>query len=629
MAAVSTRTTVTLAVWVRGGKAKLQAQLIGVPASPPKVDGYLVEQGTGIDLETPNDVVVDTHTAAGLDLAPGASIRILGLGAVQDVNVRGVVSSPEYVVAAANAQQLVTAPGQFAVVFAAEPFVAKAAGPSALTEVLVRYEPGADRDRLDERLDALGARTKAALREPRAEQPSNAMVQEELDGLDVARTLAPGLLLVLAIVVGGLALALAARAGAPRRHVLLGGLVAADLGIVVGVVAAVLLAGTITDAVDIPVTDVTISIGGIVVAGVLGSIAVLLAIGVARAAGATRHPRGVGMALAGTAAALAVAAVVAPLGIVDAAQATLAKAARIEIIDAQIAFATPVGDEQLAELTAVKGVAVAEPVPSAVVQLAHGDRGYTTQLEAFQPDTKLGRFETPEGEPQQLPSDGLLVPSPLAEILRVEPGDEIEITLPGVSTFTLPMAARTSGALGNLVFTSIPALRTALQAGPDAFAGGLFEVAAAKFAPDADADRIASEVISSPTVATYVDVAADLDAFVGALPLLEVVSWSLLAIGLVIAVLGVLVAALAIAPGARRRDLVLELVLPGLVGSALGVALGVGAADRLVDALETPVIHLEPALDATTVLAAVGVVVVVDLVVALTVRLRSTEAPGT
>ena len=250
--------------------------------------------------------------------------------------MRGVVSSPEYVVAAANAQPLVTAPGQFAVVFAAEPFVAKAAGPSALTEVLVRYEPGADRDPLDERLDVLGAarRRHCASRAPSSRRtPWCRRTRRARRGVHV-RT---GLLLVLAIVVGGLALGARSSRGAPRRHVLLGGLVAADLGIVVGVVAAVLLAGTITDAVDIPVTDVAISIGGIVVAGVLGSIAVLLAIGVARVAGATCHPRGVGMALAGTAAALAVAAVVASLGIVDAAQATLAKAARIEIIDAQIA----------------------------------------------------------------------------------------------------------------------------------------------------------------------------------------------------------------------------------------------------------------------------------------------------
>jgi putative ABC transport system permease protein len=617
VAAVTTRTTVTLAVWVRDGRSKLQGQLVGVPQSPPTVDGYRVEQGRGIDPEQPNDVVIDTHTAEGLDLAPGATLRILGLGAVDDVTVRGVVASPEYVVPAANAQQLITAPGQLAVVFAPESFVAKAAGPAGTREVLVRYEPGASRERLDRRLEALAASTKAAIREPRADQPSNAMLQEELDGLGVARVLAPGLLFVLAVAVGGLALALGARTGVPRRDVLLGGLFATDLGVVAGLGVAVLTAGSITGALDIPVTQVTVPIGGIVVAIVLGGLAVGAAYRVARAASTERHPRPVGMALAGGAAALAVAAVVAPLGIVDSAEATLDRADRLEVVDAQVAFETPVGDAEIEQLLSVRGVATAEPVPSAVVQLARGSEGYETQLEAFEPSSKLARFETPDGRPQRLPRRGLLVPGPLADILRAQPGDDLTITLPGVSTFTMPMTARTSGALGNLVFASIPAVREALDAPPGDLAGGLFNVAAARFAPGADGDRIAREVTSSPNVATYVDVAADLDAFVGALPMLRVVSWSLLGIGAVVAILGALVAALAIVPGACRRDVVLELVGPGAVGALVGVALGIGAADRLVDALETPVVRLEPSLDASTVLAAVGVVIVVDLVVAL------------
>jgi len=442
------------------------------------------------------------------------------------------------------------------------------------------------------------------------------MVQTELHGLGVARVLAPGLLLALAVVIGGVALALAARDGAPPRHVLLGGLIATDLGIVVGVVVGVLTASTITDQLDIPVTEVSISIGGIIVAGLLGSAAVMIAMAVARATESTRHPRGARVVLAGGAAALAVAVVVAPLGIVDAAESTLARADRIESVDAQIAFQVPVGDEQLAQLTAVSGVAIAEPVPSAVVELRHRNRGYTTQLEAFLPNTRLGRFETPDGSPQQLPADGLLVPSSLARILDVEPGDDISVTLPGVGTFTMPMVAQTSDAIGNLLFTTIPSLRTAMGPLAGGFANGLFNVAAAKLAPDADSARIAREVTKSPVIATYVDVAADLDSFVGALPLLGVVSWTLLGIGAVIAVFGALVAAVAIAPGARPRDLVLELVLPGIVGSALGVAIGVGAADRLVDALDTPLVPLQPALDTTTVLLAVGIVVLVDALVA-------------
>ncbi len=623
VAAVTTRTTVTLAVWAHDGRSKLQAQLVGVPQSPPRVDGYLVEQGRGIDIEQPNAVLIDTHTAEGLDLAPGASLRVLGLGAVDDVTVRGVVASPEYVVAAANAQQLVTAPGQFAVVFAPEPFVANAAGPQGMQEVLVRYEAGADRERLDRRLEALAASTGAVVREPRIDQPSNAMVQEELDGLGVARVLAPGLLLVLAIVVGGLALALVVRDGASPRHALLGGIIATDVGVAAGVVVAVLTAPAITAALDVPITEVSLSIGGIVVAMALGALAVLGAYGVARMVAAERHIRVARIALAGGAAALAVAAVVAPLGVVDSAEATLARADRLEVVDAQIAFETPVTDEQLEQLRAVEGVAVAEPVPSAVVQLTHGSEGYTTQLEAFVPRSRLARFEAPDGGAQRLPRRGVLVPAPLADLLRVRPGESIDIALPGVASFSMPMTARTSGALGNLVFTSEPALREALDAAPGDFAGGLFDVAAVRFAPGADSARIAREITGWSDVATYVDVAADLDAFVGALPMLRVVSWSLLGIGLVIAVLGAAVAALAIAPGTDTRRLTFELVLPGAVGAVVGVGLGIAATDRLVEALATPVVHLEPSLDGSTVLAAIGVVVLVDLVVAAVLVLRS------
>src|SRR5690606_23911207 len=148
-------------------------------------------------------------------------------------------------------------------------------------------------------------------------------------------------------------------------------------------------------------------------------------------------------------------------------------------------------DAEVEQLLSVRGVQYAEPVPSGVVQLAHGSEGYGTQLEAFEPNTRLGRFETPDGSPQWLPRHGMLVPGPLADILRVRPGDDIAITLPGVTTFTLPMTARTSGALGNLVFTSIPALRDAVDLPPGDLAGGLFNVAAARFEPGADSARIA------------------------------------------------------------------------------------------------------------------------------------------
>jgi putative ABC transport system permease protein len=628
VAAVESRTSVTLAVWARNGTVKVQGQVVGVPTEHPPVNGFLLESGRGIDPAQPTGIVVESHTATGLRLAPGDSVRILGLGDVVDTQVRGVAASPEYVVAAANQQQLVTAPGSFAVLFVPEALAQQTAGPQGITEVLVRYEPGAARATVDARLDALAARTQAVVREPRSDQPSNAMVVEELNGLHLAGVVTPALLLVLAIVVGGLALALAARAGAPRVNLVVGGIIVSTAGVAFGALLARTTAQAIVEAVDIPVTVARTDLVALAVGVLLGLMATALAAVTARAASGARHPAAVGAALALAATTFAVAAIVAPLGVVDAARATLGRATTLELVDAQVAFQTPVSDAQLRALEAVPGVARAEAIPSAVVEVTHGTRGYGTQLEAFDPATKLQRFETPSGRRQSLPAHGVLLPAALADLLHARVGDDVDIAFPGVATVRLPVAARTSDALGNLVFTTIPTLRTALHAGPDTFAGGLFNVAGARFTPGADAAAIQRTVSASPDVATYVDVAADLEAFVGALPLLRLVTWTLLGVGAVIALLGMIAATLAIAPGARPRDLAVELVVPGAVGAVLGAWIGSRVAEQLVAALDTPLVRLQTDLDSSTVAIAIGVVVAVAIIVVGAVAARTRRHAG-
>ena len=121
-------------------------------------------------------------------------------------------------------------------------------------------------------------------------------------------------------------------------------------------------------------------------------------------------------------------------------------AARLEQVSAQVAFATPVNDALLAKLTAIDGITDAEGVPSANVFVRHGNRRYSTSLEAFPTDTTMQHFEAPNGRPLELPATGALIPESLAAILGARPGDELEITLPGagVAPFPVPVAALTS-----------------------------------------------------------------------------------------------------------------------------------------------------------------------------------------
>ena len=95
-----------------------------------------------------------------------------------------------------------------------------------------------------------------------------------------------------------------------------------------------------------------------------------------------------------------------------------------------------------------------------------------------------------------LPAAGVLLPESLGAILDAQPGDEIEIDLPGagVSTLHLPLTAFTSDTLGNLVFMRDSVLRDALGADADAFAGGLFDTATIRFATGADPATVAAAV---------------------------------------------------------------------------------------------------------------------------------------
>jgi hypothetical protein len=251
------------------------------------------------------------------------------------------------------------------------------------------------------------------------------------------------------------------------------------------------------------------------------------------------------------------------------------------------------------------------------------DRRYATSLEAFRADTTMQRFETPDGAPMTVPASGVLLPESLGAILDAHPGDEVDITLPGagVQTLHLPVAAFTSDTLGNLVFLRISVLRGALGADADAFAGGLFDTATIRFATGADPTRIAEEVQALPDVVVYVPVQADLNSVASARPIFAAITDTLLAVGALVAVLGIGSAVIVHVHAPRRRGtaiVVLEVFGSAMVGIVVGALLGTIGANRLVDALDSDLIHLVREIDTSTyVLAAAAVLVATALVLAV------------
>ena len=392
-------------------------------------------------------------------------------------------------------------------------------------------------------------------------------------------------------------------------------------GLLAGWVGARLLGTVITD--DLALGDAVRGtptgalVAGVVATLVAGGLAYLLT----SLPGGKQHRSSLsagGLAAVSLAACLALVCVLAPMGVIDSARATIDQAADLERVDAQVSFESPVGNDDLVRLRAVRGVAIAEATPSAEVVVTKGTRRYATELEAFSPDSVVQSFDSPDGSERSLPKTGVLIPEALGGILHARPGDQLSIVITGsgLNAFQLPVSGFVSNTLGNLVFTRTSTLRAAL--GPDpGLAAGLFNTATLRFADGADPSSIATTVQALAGVAVYVPVGADIGTVSKARPIFAILFDVFLAIGALSALLGIAAAVAAATPGAsnalRTGRLVRAVLIGVAIGAVPGVILGRVAAEQLVDALESDLVHLVRTTDSTSVVVAVVVIAAVAL----------------
>jgi putative ABC transport system permease protein len=597
--------------------------VFGVPAAGRVIDDVAPPAGRRFPRDTSSPVaIVEHHTATDLGIDPGDTIQALGIGNVDQLQVTGVGLSPEYLVPAQDQQQLVSAPGSFAVVYVPEQIASSLGGTTAIPQVLVRYRAGADAAALDRTLTRLAVRSRAALFEPRSEQPSSAVLDEEQTGFREAGLVLGVLVLLLATAVGALGSSLVDDQRVRVRRLAIAYGTGALAGVVIGLVAARIGGARLADSLDFPDRasggNLVVALVAVVVAAI-SAVLVLALSALARSQGAATRRAGATV-VTGIAAAIGVAAVITPAGVVNSAEATLDAAGSLERVDAQVAFAAAVTDADLDALRGVDGVAAAEAVPSAKIVVAHGDQRYSTELQAFPQDTTMQQFESPVGSSLALPARGVLVPESLGRILGAQPGDDVEIELPGagVAPFRLPVAAFISDTLGNLVFLRTSVLRDGLGADANAFAAGLFDTASIRFRDDADTAQIAREVQGLPGVVVYVPVKADLNSVADARPIFAGIVDVFLTIGALIALLGVtsaLVVHRRASANASPARFAVEAFGAVVVGIVVGSAIGTIGARRLVDRLDTDLIHLVHTVDASTYVYAALVVLVVSAVV--------------
>ena len=272
VAGVATRTQADLPMSIGGDK--LQGRVVGLPPhGQPDVNAVDIVSGSGLDPGLPGGALVERHAAKTFHLAPGDTVKVFDGSTWRPVTVRGVADSPEYLWPARNRQDVLGDPHSFAVLFTPETTARELTGATGPNQTLVELSAGARggeaETRVAQRLRVAGAVDV----QPRADQPSQATLREDINGFSELAVTFPALFLAAAAVAAyvlitrmvlaerkviGTLLAAGARRGRLVRHYLghgiLTGAVGAVAGVALGTVATSAVTRAYTAALDAPDT---------------------------------------------------------------------------------------------------------------------------------------------------------------------------------------------------------------------------------------------------------------------------------------------------------------------------------------------------------------------------------------
>ena len=95
--------------------------------------------------------------------------------------------------------------------------------------------------------------------------------------------------------------------------------------------------------------------------------------------------------------------------------------------DLAVTFIEPTSVDALYEIRSIPGVQYAEPVRTLPVRLRHEHRTYRTGIQGVQPRPFLHRPLTVDLRPIDVPSEGVVLTSYLADILQVDVGDRLTV----------------------------------------------------------------------------------------------------------------------------------------------------------------------------------------------------------
>lgn len=536
----------------------LLGRVVGVPAgTQPAVARLTLRSGR---LPGSGEVLVEQHLADHFHLRPGQRVGLLGPSGWQDYTVSGTGLSTEYFWPARSAQEVMTTPDYFGVLFAPESTV------RALTKAPVEQLAVCAQDRSAAPQLVVGAQNLAAANglpsAVRADQPSFHALDEDVKSIGTFATLLPCLFLAAAVLGTYVLLSrlvAAQRAvigtltanGLPhrtlRRHYLGYGLVAGAAGVVPGLVGGYFFGDWFTtrytSALGLPLHVTEIHPGTLLIgAGAALTAAALAAWAPARAAArtspaeamstapasgsgrlslveralpplrrirarwrmvarsVTRNRKRSILTISGVAVSLSLVLVFA--GLRDTVSSVVARQfGTIQRQSAEVSTTPGQAASVLAEVGADPAVQAAEAYARLDVGLTNGDQRFDTLLMALPADTTMHKFPTADGT-AQLPPGGVLLSRGLKDTLHLNPAEPVTITFAQTGrSLTEPVAGYVDEPMSAVVYMSLEHLDQAL--GEPSATGVLLQLQ-----PGADHDAARERISALPGVQAYLDTKA-------------------------------------------------------------------------------------------------------------------------
>jgi putative ABC transport system permease protein len=501
------------------GEYTFLGRVVGMPPDgQPEVNMIDIDEGTYLDPDDADGVVVETHAAMDFELVVGDSFEIAG----REVHVVGIATSTEYLWPARDSQNVFTPLKSFGVAFVDEAVLEGFESPATTDQVLVLYDEDAVVDEVDNAVSAAADAANAADAQPLADQPSNSTIRLEIGGLQTMAIALPVLFLVaagMAIYVVITRLVFSQRgvigtlratgftSGIMSRHYRsygLGvGLVGAVIGAVLGGLMGRGMTAIYTAVFGIPDLIAEFHLPTVLMALAFGAVAGVLAAvppartvarmppaeamrGDAPAAGGKRsifetlipplrvapvrwrmtlrgigrNKRRSGSMVVGVI--LALTLILASWGTLDTMLLAIDRQFNeIFLEDASVIHSVPVGDDQVADIEAVNGVAHGEPVIGLKATVSEpGGASYATLLEGYQQGTLVHGF--PDGQPEA----GVLLGQAMENLLMVGVGDRVFIEFPALeTTIDTVVEGFIDEPLGTVAYMDADALTAAIETG--------------------------------------------------------------------------------------------------------------------------------------------------------------------